>query len=160
LGGFTPSSKHEASEEIAMPYGVQTPRCGSLGLRQELCARNIWWAAKHGFLYEHTLGPLPSVLYRADENGRHGNFYPASYRRILIDPGWRRRLAKTHTTARRHLLSHDATRCELDSCNSSDALLMNIFCTLARRPRTVPCDRSFRLARMCGLSSGTGREFP
>ena len=111
-----------------MPYGVQTARCGSLGLRQELCARNIWWAAKHGFLYEHTVGTLPSVLYRADENGRHGNFYPASYRRILIDPGWRRRLAKTHTTARRHLLSHDATRCELDSCNSSDALLMNIFC--------------------------------
>lgn len=111
-----------------MPYGVQTARCGSFGLRQELCARNLRWAAEHGFLHEHTVGAVPSVLYRADEQGRHGNFYPASYRRILIDPGWRQRLAKTHTTARKRLLSHDADRCELDSCNSSDALLMNIFC--------------------------------
>ena len=113
---------------IALSNGIQTARYGSLGLRRELCARNIRWAIEHGLLFEHTVGALPSVLYRADEHGRHGNFFPPSYRRILIDPGWRRRLAKTHTTAQRHLLSHDTGRCELDSCNSSDALLMNIFC--------------------------------
>jgi len=107
---------------------IEESRSSSLGLRQELCVRNIRWATKNAFLHEHTLGKLPSVLYRPDENGRHGNFYPASYRCILDDPSWRRRLAKTHTTARRHLLSQDAERCELDSCNSSDALLMNIFC--------------------------------
>ncbi len=111
-----------------MPQGTHTPQYGSLGLRQELCVRNIRWATKKALLHEHTLGKFPSVLYRPDGDGRHGNFYPASYRRILDDPGWRRRLGKTHTTARRRLLSHDAERCELDSCNSSDALLMNIFC--------------------------------
>jgi hypothetical protein len=35
---------------------------------------------------------------------------------------------KPHTTARKILVSHDRDRRELDSCNSSDALLMNIFC--------------------------------
>jgi hypothetical protein len=97
-------------------------------LREELCARNIRWAEDNAFEHERTMGVLPSVLYRPDEEGRHGNFYPASYQRILRDPGWKRRLEKIHTTARRHTLSHDAGRCELDSCNSSDALLMNIFC--------------------------------
>src|ERR1017187_8559211 len=126
-----------------MPYGVQTVRCGSLGLRQELCARNIRWATEHGFLHEHTVGTLPSVLYRADEHGRHGNFYPASYRRILIDPGWRRRLAKTHTTARRHLLSHDATRSRLMPTPTACSRCLPICSpTLSSSLRPIPLLRS------------------
>jgi hypothetical protein len=68
------------------------------------------------------------VLYRPDEMQMHGNFHALSYPRILANSLWRRRLAKAHTSAHRRLPSRDADRCELDSCTSSDALLMNVFC--------------------------------
>jgi len=100
----------------------------ALELRRELSARNLSRAEENGFLYEQTTGSSSSVIFRPDLRGRHGNFYPASYKSILRNPGWSRRLSKTHTTARKYLVSHDGERRELDSCNSSDALLMNIFC--------------------------------
>jgi hypothetical protein len=111
-------------------YDQPTPGSGryASNLRRELSARNLSWAAENGFLHEQTTGSPASVLYRPDDAGRHGNFYPASYKRILCNPSWSQRLAKTHTTARKCLASHDSERRELDSCNSSDALLMNIFC--------------------------------
>jgi hypothetical protein len=111
-------------------YAQPAPGSGryALDLRRELSARNLSWAEQNGFLHELTTGSPASVLYRPDDRGRHGNFHPASYKRILRNPSWSRRLAKTHTTARKCLVSHDSERRELDSCNSSDALLMNIFC--------------------------------
>jgi len=77
--------------------------------------------------HEVSIASSPTVLYHP-EAGRHGNFHPASYKRILNKAAWRQRLVKTHTTAPKILVSHDRQRRELDSCNSSDALLMNIFC--------------------------------
>lgn len=112
---------------IESPPAECSPRYASL-LRRDLRERNIKWATDYGFLYEQTLGSSLSVIYRADDQGRHGNFHPASYKRILQDPQWKRRFSKKHTTAHKTLLSHDHDRVELDSCNSSDALLMNIFC--------------------------------
>lgn len=59
---------------------------------------------------------------------RHGNFCDASYTAILAAADWKRRLDKPHQ--RKSALPHpqaSAAR-ELDSSNSSDALLMNIFC--------------------------------
>ncbi len=105
-----------------------TPSSHSSRLRQELNARNARWAEKSGVPHERSIEAGSTVLYLPDERERHGNFHPASYKRILNDPAWRRRLVKTHTTAHRILVSHDRNRRELDSCNSSDALLMNIFC--------------------------------
>jgi hypothetical protein len=100
----------------------------SFRLRQELNARNVRWAEKSGFPHELSIGAGSMVLYLPNERGRHGNFHPASYKRILTNPEWRSRLVKTHTTAHKILASHDRDRRELDACNSSDALLMNIFC--------------------------------
>jgi hypothetical protein len=97
-------------------------------LRRELAQRNIRWALMGGYSHEVGLGNVPVVLYREDERSRHGNFHAASFRRIRQQPLWTRRLAKVHTSARRTLLSRDAGRRELDSSNSSDALLMNVFC--------------------------------
>lgn len=111
------------------PIGLPpSSSCEASRLRQELSARALRWAEEHGFPYEPTLGSSPSILYRPDGQGRHGNFHPASYRRIVGHPDWRRRLLKTHTTARKSLASHDGERRELDCCNSSDALLMSVFC--------------------------------
>ncbi len=65
------------------------------------------------------------MIFHPSQSGQHANFHPTSYRNILANPIWLRRLAKVHTSgpkaaARRWM--------ELDSANSSDALLMNIFC--------------------------------
>jgi hypothetical protein len=97
-------------------------------LRRHLAQLNLQWAIDHGCAHEVSLGRVPAVLYREDERGDHGNFLPSAYRRIQTTPAWSRRLDKVHTTARRALLSHDPDRRELDSSNSSDALLMNVFC--------------------------------
>ncbi len=64
---------------------------------------------------------------------RHGNFYDAAYAAMRARPEWMRRFNKVHAQGRRALprLERDPGRKwrELDSCMSSDALLMNVFCT-------------------------------
>jgi len=97
-------------------------------LRQELIARNISYAASIQLPYETGHENAQMVLYRQSECGRyHGNFVAASYREICRNPKWLRRLQKVHTQ-KKQLPKDDCLWRELDSCTSSDALLMNIFC--------------------------------
>jgi hypothetical protein len=70
----------------------------------------------------------PSVIFGCNESRQHGNFYPASYRNICAHPEWARRLAKVHTGSRRASPRAGWRWRELDCANSSDALLMNVFC--------------------------------
>jgi hypothetical protein len=97
-------------------------------LRAELSHRAVVWANSHGLPHECTIGGVPAVIFRETAAATHGNFHPASYKRICRKPEWSRRLLKTHTSAKRSLPSHDLARRELDTAASSDALLMNIFC--------------------------------
>lgn len=97
-------------------------------LREELSARALAWARSNGLPHECTIGNLPAVIFREAEEAVHGNFHRASYKCICRRPEWHRRLQKSHTSARRNLVSHDGERSELDTAASSDALLMNIFC--------------------------------
>jgi hypothetical protein len=97
-------------------------------LREELSLRALAWARSHKLPHECTVGNLPAVLFHETEHGTHGNFHPASFKCIRKRPEWNRRLQKSHTSARRNLVSHDSERRELDTAASSDALLMNIFC--------------------------------
>jgi len=97
-------------------------------LRRDLSDRARRLARTHGLLHEESTGPSPVILFGRDEHGRHGNFHPDSYARICAHPDWARRLAKPHTASRRSAARHDWRWMELDSVNSSDALLMNIFC--------------------------------
>jgi len=113
-------AKREDPRRMVFPYAAN--------LRRELSDRNIRWAIGNGHAHEISMGKVPAVLYREDEFGNHGNFLPATYRLIRQTPDWSRRLSKVHTSARRSLQSHDPGRRELDSCHSSDALLMNVFC--------------------------------
>ena len=110
-----------------LPDIPQQYSCSAADLRRELSERNIAWARQNGLAHEVSLGAVPVVLYQEDEQARHGNFHPASYPRILQNMSWNLRLKKVHTTAHKVLLSREQ-RCELDSSNSSDALLMSIFC--------------------------------
>jgi hypothetical protein len=98
-------------------------------LRQELSARNASYAMLGRLPHAMSYGHMPVVVYRESDCGRyHGNFIAASYRAILKRPEWRRRLQKVHTQANHSLPKQDCVWRELDTCTSSDALLMNIFC--------------------------------
>jgi hypothetical protein len=98
-------------------------------LRQELCARNAAFAAEKGLTHVPSYGEMPVTVYAPETDGRrHGNFYAASYRAILKRAEWARRLEKVHAQARTSLPRSERRWRELDSCTSSDALLMNVFC--------------------------------
>lgn len=85
---------------------------------------------------EVSYGSVPSVIYQEEQGGAHGNFLPASYRAICAHPEWRKRLAKSYSGGKWVPRSWERKRFELDCANSSDALLMNIFCypRVLRRP--------------------------
>jgi hypothetical protein len=99
-----------------------------VGLRQELSLRSLQYAATHSYLHELSDGKVPSIVFGRDDNGRHGNFHAESYRRICANEQWARRLEKVHTAYKRSRLRSNWQWKELDCCNSSDALLMSIFC--------------------------------
>lgn len=97
-------------------------------LRQELTLRNSAFAASQQLPFVSSRGEVPVVVYEPFANlTRHGNFLDASYGAILSRPEWKCRLGKVHSQAR-SLPSAERAWKELDSCMSSDALLMNIFC--------------------------------
>jgi hypothetical protein len=97
-------------------------------LRRDLSARAEHLARTQNLLHDTSPGNEPVVIFGHDQQGRHGNFHPASYENICANSAWSRRLTKVHTASRRSRARKDWQWMELDSCNSSDALLMNIFC--------------------------------
>jgi hypothetical protein len=98
-------------------------------LRRELCARNSEFARRYGLAHAESYGATPVTVYAPDpQSRRHGNFYGPSYRAILQREPWTTRLEKVHSHARHSLPRAERRWRELDSCTSSDALLMNIFC--------------------------------
>ena len=108
-------------------------------LRRELSVRGRQIAVATGSLHELTTAETPSVIFGRNENHRHGNFYPASYRNICANPAWTRRLAKVHSGSRRASPRARWRWKELDCANSSDALLMNIFCCRRRVENRALC---------------------
>jgi len=96
-------------------------------LRRELGLRNRQWAL--GRAHVESYGNPPVIVY-SPECGRHGNFFDSAYAAIAARPEWMRRFDKIHVQGRA-LPKPDSDRRwrELDSSMSSDALLMNVFCT-------------------------------
>lgn len=134
------------SRTTSDPLPVQS----ATNLRREISARNLSRAVDTA--HEATYGSTPSVLYHEDESGNHANFYPAAYRRIQARPDWQRRLDKAYTASSRIVRGHERQRSELDCANSSDALLMNIFCA----PATL---RSKALCNLLGVEIGAVPQF-
>jgi hypothetical protein len=120
-------------------------------LRRELCFRNADFAQRHQLTHVPSFGREPTIVYEPKDK-LHGNFYPASYRAIQKNPAWRLRLDKVHTQAKTSLPRADRRWRELDSCVSSDALLMNIFCC----PRIL---RSRNCAAMLGVDPAARPQF-
>ena len=114
-------------------------------LRRELGLRNRRWA--RGRAHVESYGDPPVIVYPpqhpTDEdrsvrasaaNVRHGNFFDPAYAAIAARPEWMRRFGKIHprekSLPKAEPESGAARRWrELDSSMSSDALLMNVFCT-------------------------------
>ena len=127
-------------------------------LRSELLERAEAFTARTGlepYVYR-SKGQTPTVLFKKHGSvgaPQHGNFMPASYAAIQGTPTWEQRLGKPHSQRVRALHEQDqASAKELDSCTSSDALLMNIFC----HPST---GTNRQLAALFGLKGTLALEF-
>ena len=122
-------------------------------LRYELSACNLRYAQNSKLTIFETRGQPPVICYLPSDDGRaHGNFLPETYRAILGNKNWRRRLHKAHTSAREVLPRTGRRWCELDSSNSSDALLMNVFCYPHKVTRPA-------LSQLVDADAGTAPEF-
>ncbi len=99
-------------------------------LRRTLADQAKKYADAHAIPHCLSYGDSPVVCFSPYEGGmRHGNFLDRSYKAIKARSEWTRRLAKVHTLGKRSFPAHERGRwMELDTCTSSDALLMNIFC--------------------------------
>ena len=129
-------------------------RATSGALRAEISARNLLRVETPGaaLAHETTFGRARHVIYAPDEEGAHGNFIPAVYRRILANPHWARRLEKAYTASERMPRAADRRRAELECATSSDALLMNVFCFPGMLRRTNLC-------ALLGVRPGACAEF-
>lgn len=107
---------------------MTSPAITAALLRRELSARSEAYALKRELRYELSYGEAPVVVF-LPVAGVHGNFLPETFEEIQNNPLWAGRLKKVHTQAKTRLPKlWDHSWCELDTCNSSDALLMNVFC--------------------------------
>jgi hypothetical protein len=101
-------------------------------LRRDLAECAYSYALAQALPHCLSYGEAPIICFEPfQNNSRHGNFLQGSYEAIFKNPDWRKRLGKVHTLARRSLpvpAVDRGRRMELDTCTSSDALLMNIFC--------------------------------
>jgi hypothetical protein len=99
-------------------------------LRRDLASRARTYAEAEKLPHCLSYGETPIVCFLPyDDDSRHGNFLPASYRAIQRNDEWKRRLSKVHTLGCSSFPRTDRGRWrELDTCTSSDALLMNVFC--------------------------------
>jgi hypothetical protein len=97
-------------------------------LRFELTERAMTYARSNRLAARRSHEEWGSVVFEPC-GLLHGNFHPLSYEAILQKSDWRQRLKKSLTVPDRLASIDDDRRlCELDSCCSSDALLMNVFC--------------------------------
>lgn len=119
-------------------------------LRRELAERNRAYAL--GRAHVESYGGDPVIVYRP-QGVSHGNFYAPAYADILQRPAWAKRFNKSHAQSRALPAPESGRKWrELDSCMSSDALLMNIFCT-------PEVHRSSAVRRMLGIESSELPEF-
>ncbi|CAN5441668.1 hypothetical protein BH09GEM1_BH09GEM1_07330 [soil metagenome] len=122
-------------------------------LRTALCSQASAYAKEAGVASYESRGRQPVTLFPGGgDNTAHGNFQDESYAAIVGNSVWRARLGKSHPQRKDSLPApYDTTAKELDSCTSSDALLMNIFC--------YPGVVAGEIARLLGVPAGTSPLF-
>jgi hypothetical protein len=123
-------------------------------IRRDLAERAGKYASSEAIPHCFSYGDSPVVCFSPYQgDSRHGNFLNRTYKAIKSKPEWNRRLAKVHTRGRQSLPVTERGRWrELDTCTSSDALLMNIFCY----PGVL---RDGRILALLGVEPDTPRVF-
>jgi hypothetical protein len=122
----------EPANPVPRKKPVETNYAGAL--RKELIDRAEHYAGQESIQAHvyRSRGTPPTVLfkqYTLEGMSRCDNFTPAAYQEILDCPNWKDRLSKAHSKKDTAFDDADiASAKELDSCCSSDALLMNIVC--------------------------------
>jgi hypothetical protein len=106
------------------------PMTSSAALQCALAHQAKTYAEAESIPHCFSYGDASTVCFFPYEgDSRHGNFFDRSYQAIRVKPEWRKRLTKVHTLGKRSLpVTARGRWMELDTCMSSDALLMNIFC--------------------------------
>ena len=99
-------------------------------LRKELADRAERFAIANDLTHYRSCGKEdPTILFPGEPTtSKHGNFNDQSYAAILANKSWADRLKKPHNHRRALPEDRREDAKELDSSNSSDALLMNCFC--------------------------------
>ena len=99
-------------------------------LRQLIIEAAKTYADRHNLPHYFSLSKTaPAALFLPDQDRcLHGNFLDDSYRAICESLEWAQRLQKRHSRSKALPLERREEAKELDSCTSSDALLMNVFC--------------------------------
>src|SRR5438309_1821902 len=119
----------DAVSECAQSQTSMTSSYYSSALRFELARRARSYALENNIPCFKSIGSVPTTLFEPFDSAiRHGNFLDASYRAICSDPNWSARLNKPHSQSAALPEEKRQSAKEMDSCNSSDALLMNCFC--------------------------------
>lgn len=136
-------------DEVSRDLEVES---SAVSLRAELSLRSLRFAAARGLRHERTDGNTPAIIFNRDDGGRHGNFHPLSFGAICENAQWMRRLEKVHTASKRMRVRADWQWKELDCANSSDALLMNIFCYPG-------VSESVKVRGLLGVGDGGAPEF-
>ncbi len=96
------------SYENSQSAPVQRARTNWAGaLRHELSHRAEQYAVKHELPHCLSYGRSPTVCFECYGDSQHGNFLPATYKAILGNPNWRRRLQKVHSQGRKSLPRFD-----------------------------------------------------
>ena len=116
-------------------------------LRDQLRKRARAWAERPGVLaYESRGTPATTLFQRSPDGGSHGSFFEEAWTAIKANSEWSHRLEKHHPQRNALPAEYRTSAMELDSSNSSDALLMNCFCypgasvRFARILGTTPVD--------------------
>ena len=141
---YSSAMASDFTSRAGLPYAGQ--------LRSEIAQRNRLYARSHAHVESY--GASPVIVY-VQEGGMHGNFYPPAYVAIATRPKWMRRFDKIHAQGRslpKPQLDPMRKWRELDSSMSSDALLMNIFCTPG-----VAASPSFK--RILGVDTAAEPDF-
>ena len=98
-------------------------------LRDQLRERARIWAQRPGVLAYESGGTPATVLYRQSEDGKsHGSFFDEAWAAVKGNSDWSLRLGKPHSQRDALPVEYQTSAMELDSSNSSVALLMNCFC--------------------------------
>ena len=99
----------------------------AVALKEQIRERATAWAELTNAVAYKSSGSPGTIMFPAGIDGP-GNLFPEVSAAVGANPEWRSRLNKAHPQ-RRHLPEEFRAHAkELDSSNSSDALLMNCFC--------------------------------